>query len=197
MSMATVRSFVAIELNEPARRALADLQRELRAATPARTIRWTDPSSIHLTLQFLGDVPLERISEIAAALQGVSRRVRPFAFDLGGLGVFPDRRRPRIVWVGVHDASGALLALQRRVGEVLTPLGFPPEARAFSPHVTIGRAARDTSPRDLFAVGEHIASSDVGIIQRVDVDHITLMRSDLRPGGSVYTAQAVLRLGAA
>lgn len=137
------------------------------------------------------------IPAITAALRGVSRRVRPFAFDLVGVGVFPDRRRPRIVWVGVREASGVLVALQRSVGEALTPLGFPPEARSFSPHVTIGRAARDASPRDLSAVGEHVTCADVGSVARVAVDHIALMRSDLRPGGSVYTAQAVLGLGAA
>jgi 2'-5' RNA ligase len=195
--MTTVRSFVAIELNEPARQALAVLQRDLQAAVPVRTVRWTDPRSIHLTLQFLGDVPLDQIPAITSALRIVSQRVRPFAFDLAGLGAFPDRRRPRIVWVGVREASGVLAALQRRVGEALTPLGFPPEARAFSPHVTIGRAARDASPRDLSAVGEHVTGTAIGIIARVDVDHITLMRSDLRPGGSVYTAQAELGLGAA
>jgi 2'-5' RNA ligase len=195
--MTTVRSFVAIELNEPARQALAVLQRDLQSAVPVRTVRWTDPRSIHLTLQFLGDVPLDQIPAITSALRIVSQRVRPFAFDLAGLGAFPDRRRPRIVWVGVREASGVLAALQRRVGEALTPLGFPPEARAFSPHVTIGRAARDASPRDLSAVGEHVTGTAIGIIARVDVDHITLMRSDLRPGGSVYTAQAELGLGAA
>ena len=195
--MATVRSFVAIELNEPARQALAGLQRDLQVAVPLRAVRWTDPRSIHLTLQFLGDVPLEQIPAITSALRIVSQRVRPFAFDLAGLGAFPDRRRPRIVWVGVREASGVLAALQREVGEALTPLGFPPEARAFSPHVTIGRAARHAVPRDLSAVGERVTRADVGIIARVDVDHITLMRSDLRPGGSVYTAQAELGLGAA
>jgi 2'-5' RNA ligase len=193
--MTNVRSFVAIELNEPARTALARLQRDLQATAPPRTIRWTALQSIHLTLQFLGDVPLEKLPMITVALGGVCNGIRPFAFDLGGLGVFPDRRRLRIVWVGVRETSGALATLQRRVGEVLTPLGFPPERRPFSPHLTIGRAARDASPRDLAAVGEHIARSDTGFVERVTVDHVTLMRSDLRPGGSIYTAQAVFVLG--
>lgn len=194
--MPAVRSFVAIDLSEPARLALAALQRDLQVAAPPRTIRWTAPASIHLTLQFLGDVPLDRIPPITAGLRSVCNGIRPFAFDVAGLGVFPDRRRPRIVWVGVHEASGALAALQRRVGEVLVPLGFPLEARAFSPHLTVGRAARDASPRDLAALGEQIAQSDVGFIERIAVDHVTLMRSDLRPGGPVYTAQAGLVLGA-
>jgi 2'-5' RNA ligase len=192
--MTTVRSFVAIELGEPAHQALAMLQRDLKAAAPPGTVRWTVPESIHLTLQFLGDVPLAKIEPIAAGLRSASAAAIPFSFDLVGLGVFPNRRQPRIVWVGVHEPSGALASLHKRVGQVLAPLGFPPEERAFTPHLTIGRASRSASPRDLAQVGEHISRSVVGLIECIPVDHITLMKSDLRPTGSVYIAQAILPL---
>jgi 2'-5' RNA ligase len=194
--MTTVRSFVAIELGEPAHQALAMLQRDLKAAAPPGTIRWTVPESIHLTLQFLGDVPLAKIEPITAELRSVCAAAIPFSFDLIGLGVFPNRRQPRIVWVGVHEPSGALASLHKRVGQVLALLGFPPEERAFTPHLTIGRASRSASPRDLAQVGDHISRSDVELIERIAADHITLMKSDLRPSGSVYTPQAMLPLRA-
>jgi RNA 2',3'-cyclic 3'-phosphodiesterase len=193
--MATIRSFVAIELSDAARQALAARQRDLKAAIPPQTVRWTIPDSIHLTLQFLGDVPLEKIPAITSALRDACAGTAPFAFELIGLGVFPDRRRPRIVWVGVREPSGTLAALHGRVGQALAALGFPPEERAFTPHLTIGRAARDAAPRDLAAAGEHVARLDVGLIARIPVGHIALMKSDLRPTGALYTAQATFPLG--
>jgi RNA 2',3'-cyclic 3'-phosphodiesterase len=194
--MATIRSFVAIELSDSARQSLATRQRDLKAAVPPQTIRWTAPDSIHLTLQFLGDVPLDRIPDMTSALRDVCAGTTPFTFDLIGLGVFPDRRRPHIVWVGVREPSGALAALHSRVGQALAALGFPPEERTFAPHLTIGRAARDAAPRDLVAVGEQVARSDVGLIARIPVGHMALMKSDLRPTGALYTAQATFALGA-
>ena len=195
--MTTVRSFVSVELTDPAREAVAGLQHDLTSAFLPHTVRWTAPQSIHLTLQFLGDVPLERIESIAQALRGACADLAAFSFDLIGLGLFPDHRRPRIVWVGVHDANvdGTLAALHKRVGEALTPLGFLPDERSFTPHLTIGRSARSASPRDLAQVGEQVNRLDVGLIKRISVDHIALMKSDLRPAGAIYTPQAILPLG--
>lgn len=193
---AVIRSFVAIELNTATRRALTTLQRDLAARMPPQSIRWIAPESLHVTLQFLGDVPAEKIAPIVEALRRVCTDIPAFSFDLVGLGVFPDPRRPRIVWVGVHEPQGVLATLHQRVGQVLSPLGFPPEERAFTPHLTIGRAARHASPADLRAVGEQITRLDVGLIETVPVEHIVLMKSDLRPDGAVYTPQAVLPLAA-
>ena len=193
--MTTVRSFVSVELSDPAREAVAGLQHDLTSAFLPHTVRWTAPQSIHLTLQFLGDVPLERIESIAQALRGACADLAAFSFDLIGLGLFPDHRRPRIVWVGVHEPGGTLAALHKRVGEALTPLGFFPDERSFTPHLTIGRSARSASPRDLAQMGEQVSRLDVGLIERISVDHIALMKSDLRPAGAIYTPQAILPLG--
>jgi 2'-5' RNA ligase len=192
--MTTIRSFVAIELGDQIRQALAGLQRDLKAVMPPQTIRWISPESIHLTLQFLGDVPVNQTQPIIEALLGVCSGIASFSFDLVGLGVFPDRRRPRIVWVGISEPGGVLALLQKRVGQALTPLGFPPEERAFTPHLTIGRATRRASPRDLAMAGEMVTRSDIGLIGRIDVHHVVLMKSDLKPTGAVYTPQATLPL---
>ncbi len=191
---AVIRSFVAIELNEPTRRALTALQRDLATRVPRESVRWIAPESLHVTLQFLGDVPYEKIAAIVEALRKVCADVPSFSFDLMGLGVFPNPRRPRIVWVGVHEPQGTLVALHHKVGQMLSPLGFPPEERTFTPHLTIGRASRHASPGELRAIGELITKLDVGLIERVPVERIVLMKSDLRPDGAVYTPQATLPL---
>jgi 2'-5' RNA ligase len=193
--MAGIRSFVAIELPDEIKIALADVQRELKAKAPPRAVRWTRPEAIHLTLRFLGDIAPAQVEAISDALRSVCDEPARFTIQLKGLGVFPSLGRPRVVWVGVAEPSGALIALQERVTQVLAPLGFEPEKRAFSPHLTIGRASRHASRRELTEVAELITRSMIGTLGQMDVEHITLMRSDLKPSGAVYTPLAVLSLG--
>src|SRR5574341_748593 len=125
--MAGIRSFVAIELPEEVKTALASVQRDLKAQAPPKAVRWTRPESIHLTLQFLGDVAPGQVEAVAAALRGACAGQPPFSFHLKELGVFPNPGRPRVVWIGVVEPSGALLALQKQVTQALEPLSFKPE----------------------------------------------------------------------
>lgn len=193
--MTGIRSFVAIELPDEVKTALADLQSNLKAQTPPKVVRWARPESIHLTLQFLGDVAPGQVESIGHALQEVGADQAPFTFQLRDLGVFPNPRRMRVVWVGVEESSGGLASLQKRISQALKPLGFEPEKRPFSPHITLGRADRRAGQRDLAQVGEQIVSSQVGTVGQVHVDHITLMKSDLKPSGAVYTPLAIAAFG--
>jgi 2'-5' RNA ligase len=193
--MAGIRSFVAIELPDDVKTALVGLQQDLKTQVPSGAVRWTRPESIHLTLQFLGDVAPGQIEEIIGALRSVGVAQTPFAFELTGVGVFPNPNRPRVVWAGIIEPSGTLVALQKEVGQALTPLGFPPEKRPFTPHLTIGRAARHAGRRELAELGTVIARSELGSMGQVIVDHINLMKSDLQPKGAVYTPQAVIPFG--
>jgi 2'-5' RNA ligase len=192
--MAGIRSFVAIELSDQAREALAELQGNLKAQVPPKAVRWTRPESIHLTLQFLGDVAPDKVEAIAEALREVGAGQAPFTFQLKELGVFPNAGRPRVMWVGVAEPSGALVALQKGVTQALEPLGFEPEKRPYSPHLTIGRADRRAGRQDLAEVGELVTGSEVGILGQVHVERMVLMKSDLQPGGAVYTPLAVIPL---
>ena len=192
--MAGIRSFVAVELNDAARSALNQLQAELNRQTPPHTVRWTKPDSIHLTLQFLGDIPPAQVNALENALQTACSGLPAFEMALEGLGVFPNPRRPRIVWVGLSETGGVLRTLHKRVGQALSPLGYPPESRPFKPHLTIGRAVRDAAQRDLQSLGELVGKVEIGKLAQVSVDHISLMKSDLRPGGSVYTPLATVAL---
>jgi 2'-5' RNA ligase len=193
---AGIRSYVAVELPDDIRQALAAWQRDFKAKSPPDAVRWARPEVIHLTLQFLGDVAPGQIEAIVGALRGACAGRSPFTFELAGVGVFPNPSRPRVVWAGVVEPSGALVALQKGVSQALSPLGFPPEERPFTPHLTIGRTVRDASRRDLAELGDLIARSDVGSAGRVAVDHINLMKSDLKPDGAVYTVLTVIPFAA-
>jgi 2'-5' RNA ligase len=188
-----VRLFVALNFPGELRDAL------WRAAAPLRDldlpVKWVGPDGIHLTLKFLGEVPDEREGEIRAALARAAGDVagapRPLTIDVRGFGAFPSPARPRVFWAGI-EPTPALELLQHRVERELGPLGFPTEARAFRPHVTLGRAARDARPAAFARAGAALAAlSHEG---SAVVDTVDLMQSTLRPGGAAYQVRHRERL---
>lgn len=190
-----IRSFVAIELPEGAKDALQGVGRRLRGKVPPDSVRWIKVSGIHLTLKFLGNVAEADLPRIKDRLIQVGQRHAGFTFSFGGVGCFPNTKRPRVVWVGVEEQTGTLLSLQQDVENSLASLGFEPEKRAYHPHLTLGRTQRRVSPRDQRRLGEIIATAGVGELGQVRVASFRLMRSDLRPDGAVYASLAAFPLG--
>jgi len=149
-------------------------------------MKWVRPENIHLSLKFLGDVADTPELELREALQraaGTGPEPRPLTLQITGFGVFPDYHRPRVLWAGVTPDPGLEL-LQHGVEQAFGPLGFPTEARAFRPHVTLGRAARDARPRDFKGVEGILAGTDFD--KTVTVAEVDLMQSTLKPDGPVY-----------
>jgi RNA 2',3'-cyclic 3'-phosphodiesterase len=148
-------------------------------------VKWVRPEGIHLTLKFLGDVEDTSEAELRAALGSAAGAGEPrgITLQVDGFGAFPDARRARVIWAGVTPEP-ALELLQHRVEQAFAPLGFPTEARAFRPHVTLGRAARDARPRDLAALEPALDSATftaTALVATVD-----LMQSTLESRGAVY-----------
>ena len=195
-----VRAFVAIELSAPVRALLATVQQELREGLEeaAHAVRWVAPQSVHLTLQFLGDVPSGQVDSIKHALGQAVVGVPQFELTLGGLGVFPNMRRIRVIWVGLEGdqkAREALRTLQAQVAEQLAPLGYTPD-KSFKPHLTLGRV-RDTVTREEMAqIAEVMTYPQEQPVFETSliVNEVSLMKSDLQPGGSVYSRLAHLSL---
>lgn len=179
-----MRAFVAAPIGPDLRGSLARLQAMLRGEAPGADVGWVRPEGIHLTLKFLGEVAGERIADIAAALRGALEGQGPFVLQCRGAGAFPSLRRPRVVWVGIGSGSEALVRAQGRVEAALSPLGFSPEGRAFAPHLTLGRIR---SPKHVDLLGRAIGGVAEELFGEVVVDRIDLMRSDLKPGGAVYS----------
>jgi 2'-5' RNA ligase len=192
--MDKIRTFIAIELDESIKDGLTRLQEGLKGEVPQGSVRWVRPASIHLTLKFLGDVPADQIGEITRALERSCQGFAPFSLTCGGLGCFPNLKRPRVVWVGVHEETGTLAQLQKAIEANVAPLGYPTEKRKFSPHLTLGRVQRRVSSSDLHRLGEQVGSSEIGTLGQMEVRSVNLMRSDLRPSGAVYTRLAEVKL---
>lgn len=191
----TVRSFIAIELDRAVLQALDQVQTDLKRRVGREVVRWVRSDGVHLTLKFLGNVPAGQVPVIEQGLRRVCAAYHPFTLYCANVGCFPHERRPRVVWVGVEEPSGTLLALQRAVEEEIAPLGYPTESRAFTPHLTLGRAQRSASPSELRQLGELVASYRSDRIAAMEVRSVSLMRSELRPTGAVYTCLAAVPLG--
>ncbi len=189
--MDAIRAFIAIELPESILEELGNIEARLKPLMPPDCIRWVKPDSIHLTLKFLGQTPADQIALIISSLKNAVGSLHALTLEIAGAGCFPNLHRPRVVWVGVkEEGSGALQHVQRAVENAIAPLGYPTEQRAFSPHLTLGRLARDVRPTDLKHVGDVVSASNVGSLGRWDVTHVALIKSDLKPAGAVYTVLA-------
>ncbi len=196
----SVRAFIAIELPSAAQALLQTVQQELREGMgrAGGAIKWVRPESIHLTLQFLGDVPVRDLQAITGAIQRACEGVPPFELSVEGLGCFPNARRPRVIWAGLtgdeHEMN-TLRALQAAVTYQTGLSGFKAD-QPYSPHLTIGRV-RDTASRsDITAISEVLSFSQEQPLFETTfrAGSVSLMQSDLGPGGAIYTQLAHVAL---
>jgi RNA 2',3'-cyclic 3'-phosphodiesterase len=186
-SPAATRTFICLELPETIRVQAEALQRRLAAL--GDKIRWVNPRNLHLTLRFLGEISRSQLETVCLAVRCAAARVDAFPIHLSGTGCFPSARRPRAFWIGVADAS-VLIRLFETIEDELASAGFPREARPFSPHLTLGRVRVDRSNARL---GEAMAGAEFDAAP-FPVTEVTLMKSDLKSSGAVYTRIASLKL---
>jgi 2'-5' RNA ligase len=180
-----IRSFIAIELPGAVKLELAALQANL-AVEPARGIKWVSPDGIHLTLKFLGWVAPDRIETVKQAIAEAVSTIAPFKLGISGLGGFPNLRRLDVVWCGLIGDLAHLAELQESIEKFVSPLGFPTEKRAFSPHLTLARLREDVDPGARQTLATKIAATKFQPEVSFPVDSISLMRSTLLPNGAVY-----------
>ena len=183
-----MRAFVAIELPPAVESELRRQQAAFRAVAPEA--RWTRPEGIHVTLKFLGEIDSVMVAKVVKELEGLG----PFAgfeIEVRDFGFFPDARRPRVFWAGVH-APAALADLVERVEEAMERLGFAPEERAFTPHLTLARFKIPRPQRELAAMVEKQRHSSLG---RFPVAQFFLFESKLSPQGAEYRKVAAFPKG--
>lgn len=198
-----IRTFLAVELPPPLKQALARLQADVRnrisrELSPAMRIQWVRPDAIHLTLKFLGDIPEEQVDVLKSVVGNILGSVTPFSIEVAGLGVFPDLRAPRVLWVGLSGGDGpaGLSHLATTIELSVAALGYPPESRPFNPHLTLARIKEGSREvgRALARIGLLDGNVQLG---RLDVRTVALIQSELRPSGSVYTKLWEVPLGTA
>jgi 2'-5' RNA ligase len=186
MQSMMLRSFVAIRLPVEVQQAIAQSTAELQRALPKPLVRWVPTRNVHLTLKFLGDVSPANLERLAETLRSAAAEQAAFPISVGGLGAFPTARRARILWIGLQAPSD-LAALQRALESVAARMGYAPEDRPFSPHLTIGRVGQSVTTADLQKVRSAVEAAAVGHLGTFQAETIDVFKSDLQPGGSVYT----------
>jgi 2'-5' RNA ligase len=182
-----LRAFIAIQLSEELKSQIGELQSELRHHAPElRGVSWVQPDSIHLTLRFLGEIQESQVAELGAVIVRAAVGVGPFTFKARGLGAFPTAQRARVVWLGINDESGrnSLGQLQAAIEQGVIDLGFEPEDRDFSPHLTLARIRERHAAMQLAPT---FASERERLVGGMMAESVALMRSELRPQGAVYT----------
>ncbi len=177
-----MRCFIAISLPEELKAKISGIQEKLKAA--GADVSWTRPEGMHLTLKFFGEIEDRRIPKIEKALDMAVDGISPFTLSVSGMGMFPDMRRPRVVWIGLKEDGGNLLRLNKCVEEELKKIGFPPEERRFTPHTTLGRIRSNRNIEKLLRLIDEEKGIDTG---GFDVSEIHLIKSELKPAGAVYT----------
>ena len=177
-----IRCFIALNLPSEIKGRLAEIEARLKEARA--DVSWVKPENVHLTLKFLGGVEEARVPLVKRAVQEGLGREGPLVLTLAGLGVFPNPRSPRVVWVGVGGDTERLQNLQERLEQALGEVGFPREARSFSPHITLGRMRSRQGAASLMELVGHLGANEVGSLK---AESIELMRSQLHPAGAVYT----------
>jgi 2'-5' RNA ligase len=195
---AAIRTFLAAELPSRIRDDLGRLESDF--VDHASALKWSSSILLHITLHFLGGLTADRVAAAEEAACAAAGECRPFTLHLSGLGAFPSESSPRVIWVGLARGAGYLDLeyLHSRASAALAARGFHLDERPFSPHITLART-RDTVTREdrqgiASALGRVKASRVVE--GSFEVDHLTVMRSDLSPRGPRYTPMAVYGLGA-
>lgn len=185
-----MRLFIAMNFPAPLRRSIAAIGADLkRSGVPAR---WVDPSGVHLTLKFLGEIPGARIDDVSSAMDEVAISSEPIMLRFEGVGAFPSPRRPGVIWVGIEAGPRLRLlhdALDRRMAE----FGVTRETRPFRPHVTLGRVDRSSGPGEFREFEKQVRS--LRLDREIGISQIDLMESRLRADGSEYHRVHSARLG--
>ena len=184
-----MRLFLAIDPGDECRRRLASAIAIVRSATNG--VRWVRDGKLHITLAFLGEVEDARADDVRNAMSKVVVRHTPFSAAISGSGVFPDWRRPRVVWFGIQD-GGAMTQLGNDINEMCASLGLPLD-HPFRAHVTIGRVPHPLSSGQRDQLRK--ALSGLSEAHPFDVTRVILMRSTLAPSGSEYSEVGSFPLG--
>ena len=179
-----VRVFCAVELPAEVRLRAVEHINSLQDAVQGARVSWERADKLHITLKFLGEIAPNRLQTLSDAATRAALSTQPFTLALEGAGSFPTRGLPRILWLGINDASGSLTQLQSNLEEECERLGFAPEERPFRPHLTIARIRAPQAARKLAQVHQEFGFEAM----LFPANELVVMRSELGPVGSSYTA---------
>jgi 2'-5' RNA ligase len=180
------RAFIAIELPSQLQDALEKQTARLRHSLGDDLVRWISTQNMHLTLKFMGNITASHLEFIKQFITQTADSHSQFDLQISGIGSFPNSKRARILWAGIHAPAG-LASLQKSLEAGAARLGYENEDRPFSPHLTLGRVRQNIDPAGLQKIRTMLDTIQLGHIGSARVDSIHLYKSELQTSGSVYT----------
>ncbi|MBS3764969.1 RNA 2',3'-cyclic phosphodiesterase [Candidatus Bipolaricaulota bacterium] len=186
-----MRTFFSLELPESVKNQIKSAGQSIEG--PAY-VKWVSEDNLHITLKFLGEVDRGRIPEIKERAEGTASRSEPFEFNIDKLGGFPNLNFPKVIWLGSSSPPDEILRLHDDLEESLFGLGFEKEDRDYVPHITLGRTKEDDESK-IEQLGRNIEQLNFDSTWKVPVEHLTLMESELKSDGPVYTPLFRVDLG--
>ena len=190
--MPGIRAFIAVPLERQLYQQITEISQMLRGSVHGG-VSWVQPASIHLTLKFLGEIQPGKIAEVKNALQAIVPKFEQFKLDAAGLGCFPNKNRPRVVWVGLH-APAKLDHLQKSIEDACVELGFEREQRKFYPHLTLGRVKPYARPEDILCLQQALERIPALNLGATHASEVVLFKSDLQSSGAIYTPLISVKL---
>ena len=184
-----MRLFIAIEIPDEIKQEMIRVQEQLKKVNVVAS--WPRTEGMHLTLKFLGEVPETKIQEIVSGLQTAAEGIGRFRLEVKGVGTFPNPRNARVVWIGLSGNIGKLTQLQEAVEDALAGIGLARDERKFTAHLTLGRIKQVRSRDQWLAV---LAECKDRSLPGFDATAVSLMKSELKPSGAVYTEMSRVEL---
>ena len=188
--MEKVRTFIAIKLTPEIISNISRVQEELKRTSAQ--VKWVKPENIHLTLKFLGHVTPEELEKVKITTKETLGPFAPFEMGVASLGAFPKIKYPRVIWVGIDGGREELKRIAFSIEENLSKIGFAKEKRPFSPHLTLGRVKSSKGRERLIEAFTKLKASNLGNMR---VTQISVMKSELKPQGPIYTSLEEIVLG--
>lgn len=188
-----MRTFIAVDFPKEVVNKINEIITYFKAQVPDSALKWVPAENLHLTVRFIGEINSEQLAIISPLLIEAMRDISSFNIGIEGLGMYPKPANPRVIWLGINDGF-PLKTIHQNLNHVLKAINVQPEAREFSPHLTIARLKRQTDPEVVKQIGKILSQHKVGFLGHVSVNHLTLYQSSLTPSGPDYKALLTLNL---
>jgi 2'-5' RNA ligase len=177
----SIRSFIAFELtNEEIKAKLMEIQKQLKES--GANLKFVKPENIHITMRFLGNIQPQMVERIHREMEKIS--FDSFQVEIRKVGAFPRIRNPRVIWVGIQTNVDKLASISQQLESHLNSLGFPPESKAFRPHITLARVRTGRNRLELVGILDKIADQEFGVLE---LHCLKLKKSVLTPKGPIYS----------
>jgi 2'-5' RNA ligase len=181
-----VRTFIAVDFPPNILKKIGEITAFFKTLTPERNLKWVETANLHLTIKFLGEIEENKTVPIKQTLTQALKDQNCFDIEFDGLGMYPNKNNPRVIWLGIAGAN-PLSEIYHVLNRELSTLDIPSEQRPFSPHLTIARTRRHTDHKQAQQIGQVLSEYKVGSLGSTTIDQVHLYQSVLTPSGPIYT----------